>query len=61
MLVENKAVSLIMLGDEAKANELLKKLYESQTDGDIKKMTLSLMDKSKKELLAQWTEDKYNH
>ena len=60
MLVGNEAVNLIMLGDEIKANELLKKLYDSQTDEALKKMTLSMMNKSKKELLASLTEDKYS-
>ncbi len=60
MLVGNKAVNLIMLGDEIKANELLKELHDSQTNEELKKMTLSMMNKSKKELLALWTEDKYS-
>ena len=58
MLVGNEAVNLIMLGDEIKANELLKKLYDSQTDEALKKMTLSMMNTSKKELLASLREDK---
>ena len=58
MLVGNEAVNLIMLDDEIKANELLKKLYDSQTDKALKKMTLSMMNTSKKELLASLTEDK---
>jgi len=52
MLVGNKAVNLIMLGDEIKANELLKQLHDSQTDEDLRKKTLTMMKKSKKQLLA---------
>lgn len=61
MLVSNKAVDLIMLGDQIKANELLKTLYDSQTDDEIKKLTLSLMNKNKKELIEQFTGDLYSH
>ena len=55
MLVGNKAANLIMLGDTATANQLLEKLYNSQTDEEQKKLTQSLMYKSKKELLQLWS------
>lgn len=61
MLVGNKAVNLIMLGEQAKANELLKQLYDSQTNEEQKKWTASLMNKNKKELLELWTGDQYSH
>jgi tetratricopeptide (TPR) repeat protein len=61
MLVGNKAINLIMLGDQAKASEILKKLYDSQTDEELKKWTASLMNKNKKELLELWTSDQYSH
>jgi tetratricopeptide (TPR) repeat protein len=61
MLVGNKAINLIMLCDDAGANELLKKLYDSQTDEELKKWTASLMNKNKKELLELWTSDQYSH
>jgi tetratricopeptide (TPR) repeat protein len=61
MLVGNKAVNLIMLRDQAKANELLKKLYESQTSEEQKKWTASLMNKNKKQILELWTSDQYSH
>ncbi len=51
MLVTNKATNLIMLGDQEKANQLLKKLYEGQSDEEIKNEILSMMNKNKKELL----------
>ena len=57
MLVGNKAVNLIMLGNQAKANELLKKVYNRQTREDQKKWTASLMNKSKKELLQLLASD----
>jgi len=53
MLVSNKAVNLVMLGDTAKANEILEKLYNSQSDEERKKMTSSLMHKTKQELLER--------
>lgn len=61
MLVSNKAINLIMLGDQTRANELLKKLYDSQTDEELKKWTASLMNKDKKELLELWTINQYSH
>lgn len=61
MLVSNKAINLIMLGDTNKANDILKKLYDSQNDEELKTMTLSLMNKSKKELLTQLTSDQYSY
>lgn len=56
MLTTNKAINLIMLGDSIQANKLLKHLYDTQQD-DLqfdnveKKYTLSLMNKSKAQLL----------
>jgi tetratricopeptide (TPR) repeat protein len=55
MLVGNKAVNLIMLGDTAKSNEILKNLYDSQSDKELQKMILSLMNKNRKELIEQFT------
>jgi tetratricopeptide (TPR) repeat protein len=57
MIVSNKAINLIMLANEVKANELLKKLYDNQTDEEFKKTTLSMMNKSKNELLELWISD----
>jgi len=61
MLVGNKAINLIMLGDEVEANKILKTLYDTQRDEEMKKMTLSLMGKTKKELIEQFTNDQYSH
>jgi len=51
MLFMNKAVDLIMLGEPIKGNELLKQLYDRQTDEAYKELTLSFMNKSRDELL----------
>ena len=61
MLVGNKAVNLIMLGDQTSAQELLKKLYERQANKEQKRWTASLMNKNKKQLLELWAGDKYSH
>jgi tetratricopeptide (TPR) repeat protein len=61
MLFMNKAINVIMLGDEAKGNELLKQLYDKQTDDTFKELTASFMNKSKKELVDFMTENKYSH
>jgi tetratricopeptide (TPR) repeat protein len=61
MLVGNKATNLIMLGDTVKANKLLKKLYDSQTEEALKKWTASLMNKNKKQLLELWASYQYSH
>lgn len=57
MLVGNKAINLVMLGKQATANELLSRLYNSQTDEEQKKWTASLLNKNKKELLERWKAD----
>lgn len=61
MLVGNKAINLIMLGDQAEANELLKKLYDSQTDEELNKGRTFLINKNKKQLLELWTSNQYSH
>ncbi len=61
MLVENKAINLIMLGDTLAANQILIKLYESQTNEEQKKNTQSIMHKRKKELIQLWTTNQYGH
>jgi tetratricopeptide (TPR) repeat protein len=60
MLCMNKAITLIILGDEAKGNQLLKQLYHKQTDDEFKELTASFMNKSKKELLVSLIENKYS-
>lgn len=56
MLTTNQAINLIMLNDSAKANKILKELYDNQPDdpefGNVeKKYIQSLMNKSKTDLL----------
>lgn len=61
MLVNNKAVNLIMLRDKVEANKILKTLYDTQENEEMKKMTLTLMNKTRKELIEQFTDDRYSH
>ena len=61
MFVGNKAVNLIMLGDEIEADKILKTLYDTQENEETKKITLTLMNKTKKELIEQFTDDRYSH
>ena len=56
MVTTNQAINLIMLNDSAKANKVLKELYESQPDdpeyGNVeKKYIQSLMNKNKRDLI----------
>ena len=60
MVTTNKAINLIMLGDSAQANEILENLYKTQPDDPQfdnveKKYTLSLMNKSKAQLIDTLT------
>jgi len=61
MLTTNKAINLVMLGDQEKANEFFKKLYNRQTDEEFKKNILSMMNKSKKQLLDILIKGQYSH
>ena len=56
MFVIDKSVNMIMLGDSAKANNILQTLYDNQPNDSVfdnadKKFILSFMHKSKTELL----------
>jgi tetratricopeptide (TPR) repeat protein len=51
MLSVNKAVDLIMLGEQMKGNEFLKQLYDRQADDSLKGLILSFMNKNKKDLI----------
>jgi tetratricopeptide (TPR) repeat protein len=55
MLVANKAVDLIMLGEKEEGNLLLIQVYENQTDKSQKAMALSFMNKSKSEIVEMIT------
>lgn len=66
MITSNKAINLIMLGDAAQANQVLNSLYKIQQDDPQfnnleKKYTLSLMNKSKAQLIDTLTNpEKYS-
>ena len=56
MLTTNQAINLIMLNDSARANNILKVLYDNQPDAPQfenveKKYIQSLMNKSKKDVV----------
>ena len=53
MLSINKAIDLILLDQQIKGNELLKQLYNRQTDEAYKDLILSFMNKNRKELLER--------
>lgn len=55
MLISNKAINLIMLGEQAKADELLQASYNRLTDAEQKQMISSMMNKNKQELLMLWS------
>ena len=66
MLTTNRAIALIMLGDTAKANNILRSLYNEQPDNPSfdnveKKYIQSLMGKSKSDLVDMMNNpDKYS-
>ena len=60
VLVSNKAVNLIMLDDNKSGNELLKVIADRQQEPELKEMTLSYMNKSKKELVNMMTDSQYS-
>jgi tetratricopeptide (TPR) repeat protein len=67
MLVSNKAINLIMLGQQEDANKILKALYDTRPDDPeydnvTKKWIQSLMNKNKAELMDTFINpDKYSH
>ncbi|MFI5163964.1 MAG: tetratricopeptide repeat protein [Bacteroidia bacterium] len=61
MLLMSKGVNLIMLGQQQKGNDILKRLYDTQADTLYKEMTASFMNKSKTELLDTYRQNKYSH
>ena len=60
MLVSNKAINLIMLDDNKSGNDLLKAIADRQKEPEIKEMTLSFMNKTKKELVDMMTSSQYS-
>ena len=60
MLVSNKAINLIMLDDSKTGNDLLKVLADEQQEPELKEMTISFMNKSKKELIEMMTSSQHS-
>ncbi len=60
MLATNKAINLIMLGDNKTGNDLLKAIADRQQEPELKEMILSFMNKSKKELIEMRTDSQYS-
>jgi len=59
MLTINKAINIIMLGDQIKGNEILKQLHDKQTDSTYRDYIASFMNKTKDELI-DLSEGKYS-
>ena len=59
MLVCNKAINLIFLGNQAGGNQLLKRLFDTQTEELYKEWIVSLMNKNKKQLLEFLFDSQY--
>ena len=60
MLITNKAINLIMLGDNKTGHDLLKSISDRQKEPELKELTLSFMNKSKKELVEMMTSSQYS-
>jgi tetratricopeptide (TPR) repeat protein len=51
MLLMNKAVNLVLVGQQKKGNEILKQLYSEQRNEDYKEIIALFMNKTKQEIL----------
>ena len=60
MLVSNKAINLIMLGNNKEGHDLLLLVADRQQELESKRMSLSLMNKNKKELVEMFTDNPYS-
>ena len=60
MLISNKAINLIMLDDNKRGNDLLKTIADRQQEPGLKELTLSFMNKSKKQLVEMMTDSQYS-
>ena len=60
MLITNKAINLIMLGDNKTGHDLLKSISDRQKEPELRDFTLSFMNKSKKELVEMMTSSQYS-
>jgi tetratricopeptide (TPR) repeat protein len=60
MLLSNKAINLIMLDDNKAGNDLLKSIADKQQEPELKKITVSFINKTKKELVERMTSCQYS-
>ena len=51
MLLSNKAIDLIFIGEQEEGNKILKEIYDRHTDEDYREMVKPYMNKSKQEIL----------
>lgn len=56
ILLMNKAVNLIFMGDQQKGNDMLKQLYNKTNDEAYREMLASLINKSRQEILDNFTQ-----
>ena len=54
MLLMNKGITLVMLGKDKEGNNLLKKIYDKQTDKDFKELLRGFMYKNKVEIMDKY-------
>ena len=54
ILLMNKSLNLILVGQEKKGNEILKQLYDRQIDETFKEFYSSFMNKSRKEIIDNY-------
>ena len=51
MLLMNKAVNLVLIGQQQEANDILKQLYDKHKDESYREILASFMNKSKQDIL----------
>lgn len=61
LITMNRAVNLIMLNKNAEANSVLQKLSETQTNEDMRKISLSMLNINKKDLIELYYSEKSIH
>lgn len=58
ILSMNKAINLVLIGQQQRGNEILIKLYKKQNDSNYKELIASFMNKSKKKIMELYTNNK---
>jgi tetratricopeptide (TPR) repeat protein len=61
MITMNKGVNLILLNRSNEANVVLLKLSKTQSEGELKNITLSMINSSKKKLIDKYYSDLNSH